>query len=140
MDDEGRELRGQDILVEGPAIRKIGPDLAPPPGATVIDAEKYWVFPGLVNTHHHLYQTLTRCIRGIQEAELFPWLKFLYPIWAGLDQEAVTAGALVGLAELLKSGCTTASITTMSSRAGAAPRLPNPGCGPVGNPLSPLPG
>ncbi|MGI6366467.1 MAG: 8-oxoguanine deaminase [Bacillota bacterium] len=109
MDDEGRELRGQDILVEGPAIRKIGPDLAPPPGATVIDAEKYWVFPGLVNTHHHLYQTLTRCIRGIQEAELFPWLKFLYPIWAGLDQEAVTAGALVGLAELLKSGCTTAS-------------------------------
>src|SRR5690554_502563 len=107
--DGDRELRNQDILIEGPAIQAIGPDLVPPPGAEVVDASNYWVFPGLVNTHHHLYQVLTRCIGEIQEAELFPWLKFLYPIWAGLTRDSVYAAAQVGLGELLKSGCTTAS-------------------------------
>lgn len=109
LDAEGRELRGQDILIEGPAIAAIGPNLRPPPAARVLDASAFWVFPGLVNTHHHLYQTLTRCLAPIQEAELFNWLKYLYPIWAGLDAAAVYAGALVGLGELLKSGCTTAA-------------------------------
>lgn len=109
MDDDDRELTRQDILVEGPAITAIGPDLPAPLGAEVVDAYQHWVFPGLINTHHHLYQTLTRCIGSNQEAELFPWLKFLYPIWAGLTGDAVYAGALVGLGELVKSGCTTAS-------------------------------
>ncbi|MDD2282515.1 MAG: 8-oxoguanine deaminase [Eubacteriales bacterium] len=108
MDAEVRELRNQDILIEGPAIAAIGPNLTPPPAAEVLDASNDWVFPGLVNTHHHLFQTLTRCLPAIQEAELFPWLKYLYPVWAGLSADAVYVGALVGLGELLKSGCTTA--------------------------------
>ena len=65
------------------------------------------VLPGLVNTHHHLYQTLTRCIA--QDSVLFDWLKTLYPIWARLTPEAVTVSAKVGLAELMLSGCTTSS-------------------------------
>lgn len=108
MDADNSELRNQDILIEGPAIAAIGPNLNPPPAAEVLDASNRWVFPGLVNTHHHLFQTLTRCVPAIQEAELFPWLKYLYPVWAGLSADAVYAGALVGLGELLKSGCTTA--------------------------------
>ena len=67
------------------------------------------VLPGLVNCHHHLYQTLTRAVPGAQDAGLFGWLKTLYPIWAGLTPEAIYTSALVGLAELVLSGCTTAS-------------------------------
>ncbi|MTI94150.1 MAG: 8-oxoguanine deaminase [Firmicutes bacterium] len=109
MDDERSELKDMDILIQGPAIVDIAPAITPPPGTEVIDARSKWVFPGLINTHHHLYQTLTRCIPEIQQAELFDWLKFLYPIWAGLTGDHVYAGSLVGLGELLKSGCTTAS-------------------------------
>lgn len=109
MDENSRELRGEDILMEGAGITAIAKDIPPPPGAEVIDASGHWVFPGLVNTHHHLYQTLTRCLAPIQQAELFQWLKYLYPIWAGLTPDSVYAGTLVGLGELLKSGCTTAS-------------------------------
>jgi cytosine/adenosine deaminase-related metal-dependent hydrolase len=67
------------------------------------------ILPGLVNTHHHLYQTLTRAVPAAQDATLFQWLKTLYPIWAGLTAEAIYTSALVGLAELMLSGCTTAS-------------------------------
>jgi cytosine/adenosine deaminase-related metal-dependent hydrolase len=67
------------------------------------------VLPGLVNTHHHLYQTLTRAVPAAQDATLFQWLKTLYPIWAGLTPEAVYTSTLVGLAEMMLSGCTTAS-------------------------------
>ena len=65
------------------------------------------VIPGLVNTHHHLYQTLTRAYGPAADAELFDWLRILYPIWARLDEESVYAAALAGMAELLLSGCTT---------------------------------
>jgi cytosine/adenosine deaminase-related metal-dependent hydrolase len=65
------------------------------------------VLPGLVNTHHHLYQTLTRVVPKAQNAKLFDWLVTLYPIWARLTGEAVYISALVGMAELLLSGCTT---------------------------------
>ncbi len=75
----------------------------------VIDARGMIVLPGLVNTHHHLYQTLTRAVPAAQDATLFQWLKTLYPIWAGMTSEAVYTSALVGLAELMLSGCTTAS-------------------------------
>ena len=108
MDNENRELTRQDILIDGPSITAIG-DIPAAPGAQVLDATNYWVFPGLINTHHHLYQTLTRCLPQVQQSELFGWLKFLYPIWAGLTPDSVYAGALVGLGELMKSGCTTAS-------------------------------
>jgi len=73
----------------------------------VIDAEGMIVYPGLVNTHHHLYQAMTRNIGRIQHLELFDWLKALYEVWKGIDEEVVYYGALVGLGELLKSGCTT---------------------------------
>src|SRR6202008_4362163 len=63
------------------------------------------VTPGLVNTHHHLYQTLTRA--RMQEANLFEWLRALYPVWAGIDEESVYSAARTGLAELALSGCTT---------------------------------
>jgi cytosine/adenosine deaminase-related metal-dependent hydrolase len=75
----------------------------------VIDARGMIVLPGLVNTHHHLYQTLTRVIPAAQDADLFHWLKTLYPIWAELTPDAVYTSALVGLAELLLTGCTTAA-------------------------------
>ena len=67
------------------------------------------VLPGLVNTHHHLYQTLTRAVPAAQDVSLFQWLKVLYPIWARMDAEAVYVSAITGLAELILSGCTTAS-------------------------------
>ena len=75
----------------------------------VIDARGMIVLPGLVNTHHHLYQTLTRAVPGTQDATLFQWLQTLYPIWGGMTSDAVYTSALVGLAELVLSGCTTAS-------------------------------
>ena len=71
------------------------------------DADGMILFPGLVNCHHHLYQTLTRAVPAAQDASLFSWLKTLYPIWANLTGEAVYVSALVGLIELLRSGCTT---------------------------------
>jgi 8-oxoguanine deaminase len=73
----------------------------------VIDASGMVVLPGLINTHHHLYQTLTRALPAVQNAELFAWLRYLYPVWAELSAEAVYHSALVGLAELILSGCTT---------------------------------
>ena len=63
--------------------------------------------PGLVNTHHHLYQTLTRAVPAVANAELFDWLRALYPLWSRLDEECVATAALVGMAELMLSGCTT---------------------------------
>jgi 8-oxoguanine deaminase len=67
------------------------------------------VTPGLVNTHHHMYQSLTRAIPAVQDAELFGWLRGLYPIWAGLTPEMVHVSTQVAMAELLLSGCTTSS-------------------------------
>ena len=109
MDDAQTELRDADVLVEGPAIRAVGRDLAAPPGTRVFDAAGMVVVPGFVNTHHHLYQTLFRAVRDVQDATLFEWLTALYPRWAGIDLEAVRTSALVGLGELLVSGCTTAA-------------------------------
>jgi cytosine/adenosine deaminase-related metal-dependent hydrolase len=75
----------------------------------VIDARAHVVIPGMVNTHHHMVQSLTRAVPGVQNAELFTWLKGLYPIWAGLTPEMVTVSHQVAMAELLLSGCTTSS-------------------------------
>ncbi|GHG91205.1 8-oxoguanine deaminase [Pseudodonghicola xiamenensis] len=108
MDDAGRELSGEDILIRGGIIAAIGPDL-PAPGAEVIEASGCVVTPGLVNTHHHLYQSLTRAVPGGQDALLFGWLKTLYPIWARFGPEEVYTSALTGLAELALSGCTLTS-------------------------------
>ncbi len=89
-------------------IEQVGPTAELPAAADrVIDARGMVVLPGLVNTHHHLYQTLTRCLA--QDDGLFGWLRTLYPIWARMNGEAVYVSAKVGLAELLLSGCTTSS-------------------------------
>ena len=108
MDEKRREIREGSILIEGNRIVAVGPTSEVPQEADrVIDARGKMILPGLVNTHHHLYQTLTRCLPATQNAPLFDWLKSLYPIWANLTAEGVYVSALIGLAELLLSGCTT---------------------------------
>lgn len=103
-----RDEPAGDILLRDGVIAAIGPGLAAP-GAEVIEAAGCVVTPGLVNTHHHLYQTLTRAVPGGQDALLFGWLKTLYPIWARFGPEEVFVSAEVGLAELALSGCTMTS-------------------------------
>lgn len=110
MDADRREIEDGGLFLRDNVIETVGPTADLPPTADhVIEAQDRVVLPGLVNTHHHLYQTLTRALPGAQNAGLFTWLKTLYPIWAGLTSEAVYVSALVGLSELLLSGCTTAS-------------------------------
>jgi len=102
------ELSGADVHIRDGVIAAVGSGLSAP-GAEVIDAVGCVVTPGLVNTHHHLYQTLTRAVPGGQDALLFGWLKTLYPIWARFGPEEVFTSAQVGLAELALSGCTMTS-------------------------------
>jgi len=110
MDDADRRIRGGGLLVRDGKIEQVGPTAELPTEADrVINGGGMIILPGLVNTHHHLYQTLTRAVPAAQDATLFGWLKTLYPIWAGLTPEAVYVSALVGLAELILSGCTTAA-------------------------------
>jgi len=110
MDDADRRIPDGGLLARDGFIERIGPTAELPDQADqVLNARGMIVLPGLVNTHHHLYQTLTRAVPAAQDATLFQWLKALYPIWAGLTPEAVYTSALVGLAELILSGCTTAS-------------------------------
>jgi cytosine/adenosine deaminase-related metal-dependent hydrolase len=108
MDPSRRELRNCDVHLGGGVIRAVGPDLTVP-GAEVVDARGCVVTPGLVNTHHHLYQTLTRAVPGGQDALLFGWLKTLYPIWARFGPEEMFVSAQVGLAELALTGCSLTS-------------------------------
>ncbi len=108
MDDARRHIPDGGLFARDGVIEQVGPTHALPPEADlVINARGMVVIPGMVNTHHHLYQTLTRTIA--QNAKLFDWLRTLYPIWARMDAEAVYISALVGMAELLHSGCTTTS-------------------------------
>src|SRR5574341_308082 len=110
MDAARREIRDGALFVRDNTIESIGATNGLPKTADrVIDARGMIVLPGLVNTHHHLYQTLTRAIPAAQDAALFQWLKTLYPIWAELTPDAVHTSALIGLAELVLSGCTTAA-------------------------------
>ena len=104
MDDAGTEIPDGWLLVEDEVVAAVGGG-APPAAESRVDLGGALVTPGLVNTHHHLYQTLTRA--HATEADLFTWLRALYPIWAGIDAEAEYAAARTGLAELALSGCTT---------------------------------
>ena len=109
----GEELSGVDILVDGNRITRIGKGAGSssvlPAGTRVIDASRHVVLPGLVNTHHHFFQTLTRNLPAVQGAKLFDWLTYLYEIWKGLDEEAVYWSSRLAIAELLKTGCTLTS-------------------------------
>jgi cytosine/adenosine deaminase-related metal-dependent hydrolase len=110
LGEANRRIPDGGLFVRNNVIEQVGPTSALPEDADqIVDADGMIVLPGLVNTHHHLYQTLTRALPGAQDAPLFKWLKILYGIWAGLTPEAIHTSALVGLAELILSGCTTAS-------------------------------
>ena len=104
-DDAGTEYESGWLLVEDGAVLAVGATGDEPDADERVDLTGTVVTPGLVNTHHHLYQTLTRA--RAQQADLFSWLRELYPVWAGIDAEAEYAAARTGLAELALSGCTT---------------------------------
>ena len=109
FDDADSGYDGGSIFVRDNVIEQIGSSADLPQTADrIVDASNCIVIPGLINTHHHFYQTLTRNVPGTQDAKLFDWLTTLYPIWARMDAEAFRSATGVALAELLKSGCTTA--------------------------------
>lgn len=105
VDAEDRVLHNANILIEDRVIRYIGTE--PQPADQVIDASHCFVYPGLINTHHHLYQTFTRNLPQVQKMELFPWLVTLYEIWRGLDEDCIYDSSLIGIGELMRYGCTT---------------------------------
>lgn len=107
MDDARRELRSADVLIRDGVIAAVGVGLTTT--GEVIRAAGCVVTPGLVNTHHHLYQTLTRAVPGAQDAILFGWLQALYPIWARFTPDHMYVSAQIGLAELALSGCSLSS-------------------------------
>lgn len=104
-DREDRVLENTNILIENGEIIAIGQEVFQ--AEEVIDASHMVVYPGLINTHHHLYQTFTRNLPQVQNMELFDWLVTLYEIWKGIDPDVIYHSSLVGMGELLKSGCTT---------------------------------
>lgn len=108
--DRGSEIAGGWIAVHGGRVHSAGSSAtAPPEAVRVIDAGGRLVTPGLVNTHHHMFQNLTRSFGPAVNGTLFQWLTTLYPMWAGLDEEAAYISAYVGMAELLLGGCTTST-------------------------------
>ncbi|ONK21622.1 8-oxoguanine deaminase [Bacillus sp. VT-16-64] len=109
MDQQRQRYPGGSIFVEDQEIKAIGTNIPYETADTVINAEGKIIYPGLINTHHHLYQTFTRNIPWAQDCELFDWLMTLYDIWRHIRPEDVYLSAMVGLGELLKSGCTTSS-------------------------------
>ncbi|MEP7207185.1 MAG: 8-oxoguanine deaminase [Casimicrobiaceae bacterium] len=110
MDDHRQEIADGAVLIRGNVIEAVGRTADLPATAdAVIDLAGHAVLPGLVNTHHHFFQTLTRAVPGAQEAELFTWLQTLYPMWRRLTPEMLRVSALTAMTELLLSGCTTSS-------------------------------
>ena len=107
MDDTRRELAGADLLLRDGVIAEIGQGLRTE--GEIVEAKGCVVTPGLVNTHHHLYQSMTRAVPGAQDALLFGWLQRLYPIWARMGPEHMSVSAQIGLAELALSGCSLSS-------------------------------
>jgi len=97
---------GWDILIEGPTISRLSPEIQVPQHAEVIDCTHLVVVPGFVNTHHHFFQTLTRNLPAAQNAKLFDWLVYHYGVWQHIDEEAVRLSTLIAVGELLKTGCT----------------------------------
>jgi 8-oxoguanine deaminase len=109
MDADRREIRNGGLLIERNRIVAVGPSDALPAAADeVIDLAGHVVIPGLINTHHHMFQCLTRVVPPAQDGELFDWLTALFPIWAGLTPEMIKVSTKTAMAELILSGCTTA--------------------------------
>src|SRR3990167_1233773 len=110
MDGERREIKQGGLYIVGNQIVQVGPSSELPDTADeVLDLKGHIVIPGLVNTHHHMYQSLTRVVPSAQDGELFNWLQNLYPIWARLTPEMIQVSTQTAMAELILSGCTTSS-------------------------------
>jgi len=110
MDAQRREIAGGGVFARDGIIEAVGPaDSLPATADTVISARDQIVLPGLVNTHHHMFQTLTRALPAAQDQELFGWLQALYPVWARITPEMLQVSTQLAMAELLLSGCTTSS-------------------------------
>ncbi len=107
-DDADHVLKNADLLVKGNRIAAIGQGLSAEGATRVVDAKGMYLYPGLVNTHHHFLQAFTRSIPELQQATLFDWLLFMYELWTLVDPAHVYYSSLVGMSELLKTGCTTA--------------------------------
>lgn len=109
MDADRREIRHGGLLIEGNRIVAVGQsDTLPSSADEVIDLAGHVVIPGLINTHHHMFQCLTRVVPPAQDGELFDWLTALFPIWAGLTPQMIKVSTMTAMAELILSGCTTA--------------------------------
>ena len=109
MDADRREIAGGWVAIRDGMISALGPPGREPAAARVIDAAGCLVTPGLINTHHHLYQNLTRAFAPALDGDLFEWLRTLYPVWSRLDEEAAYVSAWIGLCELALGGCTTST-------------------------------
>ncbi len=110
MDDHRREIPDGGLFIRDGFIEQVGPTNELPHEADeILDLPGHILMPGLINTHHHFYQTLTRAVPAAQNANLFNWLKTLYPIWARIQPEDIQTSTQTALAELALSGCTTAS-------------------------------
>lgn len=110
MDETRREIADGAVFIRGNVIEQVGPSSELPSSADeVINAHGHVVLPGLINTHHHMYQSLTRALPSAQDGELFEWLTNLYPVWAGLTPDMIHVSTQTAMAELMLSGCTTSS-------------------------------
>ena len=105
-DESDTVYENVDLYAEDGVIRAIGPKLEKP-AEEVLDASHMLCYPGLINTHHHLYQQFSRNLPQVQNMELFDWLKTLYEIWKNLDTDVIRLSSLTGMGELMKHGCTT---------------------------------
>lgn len=108
FDDENHEFVGYDILIDGNVIKNISPEIDPR-NEEIIDCSRHIAIPGLVNTHHHFFQILTRNLKGAQDLKLFDWLVYHYPIWKKIDEKEIYYSTKLALVELLKTGATTIS-------------------------------
>ncbi|MBQ9272662.1 MAG: amidohydrolase family protein, partial [Mogibacterium sp.] len=107
-DDADRMLKNASIVIDNGLIRQISDsEIAEAGFDEVIDGSGMYCYPGLINTHHHLYQIFSRNIPDVQNMELFPWLKYLYEIWKNLDTDVIRMSSLTSMGELMKYGCTT---------------------------------
>ncbi|MEO1746240.1 MAG: amidohydrolase family protein, partial [Pseudomonadota bacterium] len=113
LTSDGADASGGVLLADGKIVELIGagqsPMTAPHDGCDIVDASQHVILPGLINTHHHMYQTLTRAHPAAINKELFPWLKALYPLWARLTPEALRVATKLAMTELMMSGVTTTS-------------------------------
>ena len=104
-DDDDNVFQNINMYIENGEIKYIGNEVKL--ANEIIDATNMVVYPGLINTHHHLYQIFSRNIPQVQNMELFPWLKYLYEIWKNINSDVIMYSSLCGMGELLKTGCTT---------------------------------